>query len=119
MIHAPAKSLFDCKQGAEGIGYGIAWYVAQRELTMKTSTMKTLLRGAAVAALASFPLMAADLSTGSGTGSFYALVVGLMATIFGGMTFCYGLVRLAEKIVHTFHARHAVPMAVPPIRHAA
>jgi len=86
---------------------------------MKNSAMKTLLRGALGAALASFPLMAADLAQGSGTGSFYALVFGLMATIFGGMAFCYGLVKLAEKVVHTFHARHAVPIAVPPIRHAA
>jgi spore maturation protein SpmB len=86
---------------------------------MKTSSMKTLLRGAAVAALASFPLMAAEVSPDSGAGTFYALILGLMATIFGGMAFCYGLVELAEKIVHTFHARHAVPIAVPPIRHAA
>jgi len=89
------------------------------ELTMIYSATKTVLRGALGAALASFPLMAADLPTGAGTGSFYALVFGLMATLFGGMAFCYGLVKLAEKIVHTFHARHAAPVAVPPIRHAA
>ena len=85
---------------------------------MKNSTIKTLLRGAVGAALA-FPLTAADLPAGSGTGSFYALVFGLMATIFGGMAFCYALVKLAEKIVHTFHARHAGPIPVPRIRHAA
>jgi len=86
---------------------------------MKTSTMKTLLRGVAVAALASFPLMAAEVSPDSGAGNFYALILGLMATIFGGMAFCYGLVKLVEKVVHTFQARHAVPIGVPPVRHAA
>ena len=83
------------------------------------NTMKTLLRGALGAAVASFPLTAADLASGSGTGSFYALVFGLMATIFGGMAFCYGLVKLAEKVVHTFHVRHAAPIPVARIRHAA
>jgi hypothetical protein len=86
---------------------------------MKDSTIKTLLRGAAVAALASLPLMAAEVSPDSGAGTFYALILGLMATIFGGMAFCYALVRLTEKVVHTLHARRAVPIAVPPIRHAA
>ena len=88
-------------------------------MSMRTSTMKTLLRGAASAVLASFPLMAAEVSPDSGTGGFYALILGLMATLFGGMAFCYGLVKLAEKVVHAFQARHAVRVAVPPIRHAA
>ena len=63
----------------------------------------------------------------TGAGGFYNLILGLMLTIFGGMAFCYGLVKLGEKIVHRFHAGHAAPVAVPavlpvtdpPIRHAA
>jgi len=81
--------------------------------------MKTLVRGACSAVLVSWPLMAADVSADSGTGSFYALVFGLMATLFGGMAFCYGLVKLTEKVVHSFAARHPAPAAVPRIRHAA
>jgi hypothetical protein len=86
---------------------------------MGESKIKVILRGAACAALVSSPLMAADLSADSGAGNFYALVLGLMATLFGGMAFCYGLVKLAEKVVHTFQARHPVPISEPPIRHAA
>jgi hypothetical protein len=63
--------------------------------------------------------MAADVAADSGTGSFYALVFGLMVTLFGGMAFCYGLVKLAEKVMHSVAARHPVPASVPPIRHAA
>jgi len=63
--------------------------------------------------------MAADVSADSGAGNFYALVFGLMATVFGGMAFCYGLVKLSEKVVHTLYARHAVAASVPPIRIAA
>jgi len=96
------------------MGFPFTWH--KGEPTMKNSTRKTLLRGALYAALAF--LTAADPPAGSGTGSLYALVFGLMATIFGGTAFCYGLVKLAEKIVHTFHPRHAAPVPVR-IRHAA
>jgi len=86
---------------------------------MRGSSMKTLVGGACGTVLASWPLLAADVSADSGTGSFYALVFGLMATLFGGMAFCYGLVKLAEKAVHGFTARHPAPATVPRIRHAA
>ena len=86
---------------------------------MRKITMNGVLRSTLLAGLAAFPLMAADVSADPAVGSFYALVFGLMATLFGGMAFCYGLVKLAEKVVHVFQARHAVPIPVPPIRHAA
>ena len=54
-----------------------------------------------------------------GAGNFWALVLGLMLTIFGGFAICYGLVKLTEKVVHGFQARHLVPVSVPPIRRAA
>ena len=50
---------------------------------------------------------------------FWALILGLMATLFGGFAFCYGLVKLGEKVVERFHARPLVPVSVPPIRRAA
>ena len=56
---------------------------------------------------------------GSGTGSFWALVLGLMATIFGGFALCYGLVKLAEGVVHRFKAKRVVLPSAPPVRHAA
>ena len=31
---------------------------------------------------------------------FYALILGLYATIFGGLALCYGLVKLGEKVAH-------------------
>ena len=86
---------------------------------MRESTMKTLVREVCCAGVASLPLMAADGSADSGAGNFYALMFGLMATVFGGMAFCYGLVKLAEKVVHILRARPAVAASVPPIRHAA
>jgi hypothetical protein len=54
-----------------------------------------------------------------GAGNFWALVFGLMATIFGGYAFCYGLVILSEKIVHLLHAKRVVVPSVPPVGHAA
>jgi hypothetical protein len=87
---------------------------------MRDSTMAALLRGALCAGLAWCPLLAADLaSSDSGAGGFWALVLGLMFTIFGGMAFCYGLVRLAEKVVRRVPVGHSVPLPEPPIRHAA
>jgi hypothetical protein len=87
---------------------------------MKVSRMTALLRGAVWAGLVSCPLLAADpASPDSGAGNFWALVLGLMLTIFGGMAFCYGLVRLAEKSVQIFKARRVMPVSVPPIRRAA
>ena len=79
---------------------------------MRLSTKNTLVRGVCFAGLALWPLRGADLSSESGTGSFYALVLGLMATLFGGMALCYGLVKLAVRIVHSFQARHTVPASV-------
>jgi hypothetical protein len=35
---------------------------------------------------------------------FWALILGLMATIFGGIAFCYGLVMLGEKVVQKIRA---------------
>jgi hypothetical protein len=87
---------------------------------MRESTITALLRGALCAGLASCPLLAADLaSPDSGSGGFWALVLGLMLTIFGGMAFCFGLVKLAEKVVRGFQVRHVVPVSVPEIRRAA
>lgn len=67
---------------------------------MRENTMKMLVRDVCCAGLASLPLIAADGSADSGAGNFYALVFGLMVTLFGGMAFCYGLVKLAQKIMH-------------------
>ena len=50
---------------------------------------------------------------------FWALILGLMATIFGGFAFCYGLVMLGEKIVQRFQAKRLVQVDVPPLRRAA
>ncbi|HSP68224.1 MAG TPA: hypothetical protein VLN48_10890 [Bryobacteraceae bacterium] len=91
---------------------------------MRESRIKMLLRGALCAGLAWCPLLAADLTASqsaadSSAGGFYALVLGLMATLFGGMAFCFGLVKLAEKVVHGFQSRHAAPVPVSPVRHAA
>jgi hypothetical protein len=55
----------------------------------------------------------------SGAGNFWALVLGLGATIFGGMAVCYGLVVLGEKIVQRFHATRAIPVPAPSVRRAA
>jgi hypothetical protein len=86
---------------------------------MRDITMKTVLRAALCAGLTSFQLFAADPSADSGAGNFWELVLGLMLTVFGGMAFCYGLVRLGEKFVQTVRARHLVSVPVPRIRHAA
>ena len=67
---------------------------------MRENTIKMLVLGVCYAGLASRPLMAAGVSADAGAGSFYAMVFGLMATLFGGMAFCYGLVKLAEKVMH-------------------
>lgn len=55
------------------------------------------------------------------SGAFWALVLGLMATIFGGFALCYGFVMLAEAVVHRFKAKPVVlpPASAPPVRHAA
>jgi hypothetical protein len=50
---------------------------------------------------------------------FWALILGLMATIFGGMAICYGLVMLGEKVVHRFQAKSLAPGEAPPLRRAA
>ena len=50
---------------------------------------------------------------------FWALILGLMATIFGGFAFCYGLVMLGEKVVRSFQAKRLVTVPVPPMRRAA
>jgi hypothetical protein len=50
---------------------------------------------------------------------FWALILGLMATIFGGFALCYGLVMLGEKVVQRFQAKRLMPVAVPPMRRAA
>jgi len=91
---------------------------------MKVINIAALLRGALYAGLVSIPLFAADpeaspSAADSGAGNFYALVLGLMFTLFGGMALCYGFVRLVEKAVERFQARNFVPAAEPPIRRAA
>ena len=87
---------------------------------MRERLMTALLRGALCAGLASCPLLAEDLpSPDSGAGTFWALVLGMMLTIFGGMAICYGLVKLAEKVVHRFQGRRLAPVSVPHIRHAS
>jgi hypothetical protein len=50
---------------------------------------------------------------------FWALILGLMATMFGGFALCYGLVMLGEKVVERFQGGCLPPVEVPPIRHAA
>ena len=50
---------------------------------------------------------------------FWALILGLMFTLFGGFAACFGLVKLLEKAVESIRARHSVPVAIPPIRRAA
>jgi hypothetical protein len=50
---------------------------------------------------------------------FWALILGLMVTMFGGFALCYGLVMLGAKVVQRFQARPLLPVEVPPIRHAA
>ena len=87
---------------------------------MRQNTMAALLRGALVVGLASCPLFAADSAPpDSGAGTFWALVLGMMFTIFGGFAFCYGLVKLTERVVQGIHARRLAPVSVPPMRHAA
>ena len=86
---------------------------------MRGNTIKMMVLRVCCAGLASWPLMAADGSADSGAGNFYALVFGLMVTLFGGMTFCYGLVKLAEKVMHSFAPRHPAQASAPAIRHAA
>jgi hypothetical protein len=49
---------------------------------------------------------------------FWALILGLMATIFGGFALCYGLVILGDKVVQRFQGKRLISVAVPPIRHA-
>ena len=55
----------------------------------------------------------------SGTGGFWALILGLMFTLFGDFGFCYGLVKVTEKVVRRFQAGRPTPAAVPPLRRAA
>ena len=50
---------------------------------------------------------------------FWALILGLMATMFGGFALCYGLVMLGGKVVQRFQAKPFLPVEVHPIRHAA
>jgi len=50
---------------------------------------------------------------------FWALILGLMATLFGGFACCYGLVMLGEKVVQRFHAKRLVAAPEPPMRRAA
>ena len=107
------------------VGLPFSWWshtaVAQKgERPMRNSRTAALLRGVVFAGLASCPLLAADLpSPDSGAGDFWALVLGMMLTIFGGMAFCYGLVKLGEKVVEGFHARHSAPLPVTHVRRAA
>ena len=52
--------------------------------------------------------------------SFWSLILGLMFTMFGGMALCFGLVKLGEKMVKRFHARHAPEStSTPPLQRAA
>ena len=50
---------------------------------------------------------------------FWALILGLMFTLFGGFAVCYAFVKLLEKVVEHFSAKHVVPASVPPVRRAA
>jgi hypothetical protein len=88
---------------------------------MRQSTMTSLLRGAVCAGLIAFPLLAADgAAQDSSSFSFWALILGLLFTMFGGMAFCYGLVKLGEYVVSRFQAtHHAAPGSEPPLRRAA
>ena len=87
---------------------------------MRQSTMTSLLRGAVCAGLIACPSLAAEgAAQDSGSFNFWSLILGLMFTMFGGMAFCYGLVKLGENVVHRFQARHAAPVSEPPLRRAA
>ena len=55
----------------------------------------------------------------SGTDSVWALVLGLMLTVFGGFALCYGVVVLGERVVARFHARRVTPAPAPTVRRAA
>jgi spore maturation protein SpmB len=74
---------------------------------MRENASRVVLRAVLSPGLASGPLFGAEISPDSGAGNFYALVLGLMATIFGGMALCYGLVKLTETMVKRLHAWHA------------
>jgi len=88
--------------------------------TMRQTMLTSLLRGAVCAGMVSCPLLAAEAaSPDSGAGNFWSLVLGLMFTIFGGMAFCFGLVKLGETVVHRFQARHLPHVSEPPMRRAA
>ena len=50
---------------------------------------------------------------------FWQLILGLMFTLFGGFAGCYALVKLLEKVVEYFRAKHVAPVSVPPIQRAA
>ena len=45
---------------------------------------------------------------------FWALILGLLFTLFGGFAFCYGLIMLGEKLVQRLQARRLAPVSVPP-----
>jgi archaellum biogenesis protein FlaJ (TadC family) len=51
--------------------------------------------------------------------NFWALILGLMATIFVGYAFCYGLVKFIEKLVQQFQAKRVVVPSLPTIPRAA
>jgi len=55
---------------------------------MRGNASRVVLRAVLSPGLASGPLFGAEISPDSGAGNFYALVLGLMATIFGGMALC-------------------------------
>ena len=50
---------------------------------------------------------------------FWALILGLLFTLFGGFAFCYGLIMLGEKLVQRLQARRLAPVSVPPSERAA
>ena len=52
-------------------------------------------------------------------GDFWALVLGLMLTMFGGMALCYGAVKLAERAVQRLRTPHPVSGIAPPVKRAA
>jgi hypothetical protein len=83
--------------------------------------MTVLVRSVMCAGLISCPLLAGDLASAgdSGAGNFWELILGLMVTIFGGMAFCYGLVKLGEIVMQRLRVKNAVPASVPPLRRAA
>ena len=51
--------------------------------------------------------------------NFWALILGLMFATLGGYAFCYGLVMLGEKLVHSCAAKRTVLPSVPAIQKAA